>query len=235
MRDPATASCTRSTGRESRDKAAAPETTMPEGQMPDGRTPSAGPQSRRGPLMAYLAALAALASIPIHLYWALGGTWGLPGGAAAAGLPGLRVVNVTVSVLLACGAAFLYGLTRPWSRRPPAFLVLAPVWAASVVCISHGLYGIITKGLYAAGMQSAVSWPQHGLTAAQRNLAALYDLAVFEPWFLIQGLLLALAGRWFARAATRRRCWTMSLTAGIVLVDAFGVVLAVTHHRFAVS
>ena len=37
--------------------------------------------------MVYLAALVVLAGIPIHLYWALGGTWGLPAGAATAGLP----------------------------------------------------------------------------------------------------------------------------------------------------
>jgi hypothetical protein len=137
--------------------------------------------------------------------------------------------------LLACGAAFLFGLTRPWSRRPPSFLMLVPVWASSVVCISHGLFGIVTKALYAAGVHSAVSWPEHHLTAAQKNLVALHDLAVFEPWFLIQGLLLALAGHRFARTAAGRRRWTLSLAAGIVLVDAFGIVLAVTHHHFAVS
>jgi len=179
--------------------------------------------------------LAALAAIPVHLYWALGGTWWLPGGAATAGLPGIRATNLAVSVLLACGAGFLFGLTRPWSRRPPALLMLAPVWATSVVCISHGLFGIATKGLYVAGMHAAVSWPEHDLTAAQKNLAALRDLAVFEPWFLIQGLLLALAGGWLGRTATGRRRWTLSLVAGIVLVDAFGIVLAVTHHRFALS
>lgn len=234
MRDKAAASGAGAT-RASRDEAAVPETAMPEARIPDGGTPPAGARSRRGPLMAYLAALAALAAIPIHLYWALGGTWGLPGGAADADLPGLRATNAAVSVLLACGAAFLYGLTRRWSRRLPAFLMLAPVWAGSVVCISHGLYGIVTKGLYAAGIHAAVSWPERGLTAAQKNLAALHDLVLFEPWFLIQGLLLALAGHWFARTATRRRGWTLSLAAGIVLIDVFGIALAVTHHRFAVS
>jgi Protein of unknown function (DUF3995) len=203
--------------------------------MPDDRTPPAGYQPRRGRLLVYLAALAALAAIPIHLYWALGGTWGLPAGAATAGLPGIRATNIAVSVLLACGAAYLYALTRPWTRRPSALLRLAPVWAASVVCISHGLFGIFTKALYEAGMHAAVSWPEHDLTAAQKNLAALRDLTVFEPWFLIQGLLLALAGRWLAPTATGRRRWTVSLAAGIVLVDAFGIVLAVTHHHFAVS
>jgi uncharacterized protein DUF3995 len=196
---------------------------------PDGR------RSRRGPLLAYLAALAAVAAIPVHLYWALGGTWALPGGAGAAGLPGLRAVNVAVSILLACGAVFLCGLTRPWARRPPAFLMLAPVWVGAVVCVSHGLFGVVTKGLYAAGVHAAVSWPQPGLTAAQKNLAALRDLAIFEPWFLIQGLLLALVGHWFARTATGRRRWTASLVAGIVLIGAFGTVLAVTHHHVTVS
>jgi len=213
MRDTATASGAGPAGQAARDKAAAPDTAMPEAPMPHGGTPPGGSPPPRGPQVAYLAALAALAGIPIHLYWAAGGTWGLPGGAAAAGLPGVRATNLAVSVLLACGAAFLYGLTRPWSRRP---------------------FGMATKSLYAGGVQSAVAWPGH-LTAGQKNLAALYDLGVFEPWFLIQGLLLALAGRWFARTATGCRRWTLSLAAGIVLIDAFGIALAVTQHRFAVS
>jgi hypothetical protein len=190
--------------------------TAAETRPPDART------SRTGPLTAYLAALAAVAGVPVHLYWALGGTWGLPGGTATAAQPGLRAVNLVVSALLACGAVYLY------------VLVLAPVWAAAVVCVSHGLFGIATKGLYLAGVKSAVSWPEHGLTAAQKNLAALHDLAIFEPWFLVLGLLLALAGRWFAGPVASRR-WMLSLVAAIVLVDAFGIALAVTHHRFAVS
>jgi hypothetical protein len=200
---------------------------------PVTRTPDHA-ASQAGPLTAYLAALAAVAGIPVHLYWALGGTWGYPGGTATAGLPGLRAVNLVVSALMACGAVYLYGLTRPWARRPPALLVLAPVWAAAVVCVSHGLFGIATKGLYLAGVKSAVSWPEHGLTAGQKNLAALHDLAIFEPWFLILGVLLALAGRWFAGPGVSRR-WTLSLVAAIVLIGAFGVALVLTHHRFAVA
>ncbi len=203
--------------------------------MPDNRTPPAdASMARRGPLMVYLAALVALAGIPIHLYWALGGTWGLPGGAATAGLPGLHATNATISVLLAAGAALLFGLTRPWARRPPAPVMLTPLWLGSVVCLSHGLYGLATKGLYAAGVHSAVSWPEP-LTAAQKNLAALRDLGVFEPWFLAQGLLLLFAGRWFARTATGRRWWTLSLIAGTALAVAFGVALTVAHKHFAVS
>jgi Protein of unknown function (DUF3995) len=209
---------------------------------PRGRLPPAGhappPTGRsipwRGPLLVYLAALVALADIPIHLYWALGGTWALPGGAATAGLSGLRATNAIVSVLLAVGAGLLFWLTRPSARRPPALVMLTPLWIGSVVCVSHGLFGLVTKGLYLAGAHSAVSWPEP-LTAAQKNHAALLDLGVFEPWFLIQGLLLLFAGRWFARTVAGRRRWTLSLIAGVVLVDAFGVALAVAHRHFAVS
>ena len=55
--------------------AKAPKTANPTAPMPDNRTPPEGASmARRGPLMVYLAALVALAGIPIHLYWALGGT-----------------------------------------------------------------------------------------------------------------------------------------------------------------
>ncbi len=122
MRHTATASGAGSAVRASRDTAAVPDTAMAEARMPHDRTPPGGSRPRRGPLVAYLAAVGALAGIPIHLYWAAGGTWGLPGGAAVAGLPGVLATNLAVSVLLACGAAFLYGLARPWSRRLPSLL-----------------------------------------------------------------------------------------------------------------
>src|SRR6185312_12745022 len=109
------------------------EARMPGIRAPKNPTPEqAWTGWRRGPLFAYLAALAALAAIPLHLYWVLGGTWGLPGGAATADLPGIHATNLAVSVLLTCGALFLIGLTRPWARRPPAVLMLAPVWAGGV-------------------------------------------------------------------------------------------------------
>ncbi len=191
--------------------------------------------SRRGRLAAYLAALVALADIPVHVYWAAGGTWALPGGAATAQLPGLRETNLAVVVLLACGAAWLVGLTTNWARRLPAALVLAPVWAGAVICLSHSMFGLATKSLYLAGVRSATSWPEHGLTPAQKTSAALHDISIFEPWFLLQGLMLAWAGHQFAATTAGRRRWAWSLIAGTVLVEAFGLILTATHHRLAIS
>ena len=184
--------------------------------------------------MVYLAVLAALAGIPIHLYWALGGTWGLPGGAATAACPACTRPTRSSRSCWRSGRRWFSGSPGPGLvvRRP--VVMLTPLWLGSVVSVSHGLYGMVTKALYVAGAHSAVSYPEP-LTAAQKNHAALLDLGVFEPWFLIQGLLLLFAGRWFARTAAGRRWWTLSLIAAVVLADAFGIVLAVAHKHFAVS
>ena len=48
-----------------------------------------------------------------------------------------------------------------------------------MVYISHALFGITAKGLYVSGVHAAVSWPEHKLTAAQKNLAALRGLGIF--------------------------------------------------------
>ncbi len=191
--------------------------------------------SRHGGLAARLAALTALAGIPIHVYSAAGGTWALPGGAATAKLPALGVTNLAVALLLACGAAWLYGLTSGLAHRLPADLVLAPVWAGAVICVSHAVFGLTTKGLYIAGVRSAVSWPEHGITAAQKTSSALQDISIFEPWFLLLGLLLAWAAHQLIATTAGRRWWVASLIGCTVLVEAFGLALTITHHRFAIA
>ena len=100
--------------------------------------------------------------------------------------------------------------------------------------MAHGLYGLVTKGLYAAGAHSAVSFPEP-LTAAQKNLAALHDLAVFEPWFLLGACCFcspAAGSRAPRRDAAGGR---FRLIAGTALAVAFGVTLAVARKHFAVS
>jgi hypothetical protein len=48
------------------------------GAVPNRTPPTGVSVPRRGPLMVCLAALVVLAGVPIHLYWAHGGTWGYP-------------------------------------------------------------------------------------------------------------------------------------------------------------
>ncbi|MFR9673721.1 DUF3995 domain-containing protein [Streptomyces sp. TR06-5] len=180
-----------------------------------------------------------LAFTALHVYWAVGGTWGLPL-LALHNAEAVRTVNWAVSALMLIGAFVVLGLNRPVARKVPSWMLLVPIWAGTVVCVSHALYGFVTKGLYLSGQQNAVDFPVvpgvDPATAAEKNhLSALHDLLVFEPAFLIQGVLLALAGLQFLTTAAGRRRWSVSLIVGVLAIDAFGVALALAGLRFAVN
>jgi hypothetical protein len=98
------------------------------------------------------------------------------------------------------------------------------------------LFGIVTKSLHLGGAHGAVAFPALAGTsaAAANHISAVLDLAVFEPWFLIEGILLFLAGRQFLRVPKARRWWTVSIIAGTALIDLFGVLLALTGRHVAV-
>ena len=200
------------------------------------------------PLLARLAAAVTLINVPIHVYWAMGGTFLLPGGQSVADLPETRTANAAVSVVLVLGAAVLLLIGGPWSRPGPGSgmlrgggralpaAVLTAIAAGAAVCVSHALFGFATKALFLAGYDS-VRYPDLGdhWTAAEKHAAAVLDLAVFEPWFLLEGVALALAGWQYVRTARGRRRWTAALSVGTLLLVAFGVLLAVTGKRVAVG
>lgn len=175
----------------------------------------------------------------IHVYWAVGGTWGLPLAALHQGAL-TRAANWVVSGIMVIGAVWVLALNHPVGRRIPAWVLLAPIWAGAVVCASHAVFGFATKSLYLSGLHGAVDFPvvpgvDAATAAAQNHLSAVHDLLVFEPCFLVQGVLLALAGRQFIRTRAGRRLWSVSVIVGIVAIDLFGTVLSLGDLRFAVS
>jgi hypothetical protein len=172
----------------------------------------------------------------VHLYWAVGGTWGLPL-AAVREQPVVRAANWVVVVIMLIGAGFVLALT---SRRVPAWILLVPIGIGAVVCVSHGLFGLATKALYLGGQQGAVDFPvvagvDPATAAARDHLSAVQDLAVFEPCFLLQGVLLALAAGQSIGTRAGRRAWWLTVVAGTVAIDAFGAVLALGGRHFAIS
>jgi uncharacterized protein DUF3995 len=205
---------------------------------PATRMSETAPRSSR-PVWAYSAFWFTVAFIPIHVYWAMGGTFCLPAAALIpASKPAVQLANWGVAVLLATGAAVVLALARPAGRVHPAPL-LAPIWIGSVVCVSHAVFGVITKGLYLSGVHGAVNFPalpgaSAATAAAANHTAAVLDLAVFEPWFLIEGILLLLVGRQFLPTLTARRRWILSVIIGTALIDVFGTLLAVSKLHFAV-
>lgn len=212
--------------------------------------PGRGPERPLAPcpVLPRLAAAITLINVPIHVSWALGATFLLPGGGSVAELPQTRVANGVVSGVLLLGATVLFLIGGPWSRpeagtaawrgggRALRAVVLTAIGLGAAVCVSHGAYGVVSKALYLAG-QNVVRFPNvgHVWSAGERHAAAVLDVALFEPWFLLEGVLLALAGRQWLRSARARRRWAIAVWGGSVLLLLFGTLLAATGRRFAVG
>ena len=191
------------------------------------------------PVLVHLAFAFTLVYTAIHVYWAVGGTWGLPP-AALANRSAVQAANWFVSAIMVFGAFFVLALNHAISRRVPAWIVLVPIWIGAVVCVSHSIFGFVTKALYLSGVHGAVDFPTvRGVspaTAAEKNhLAVVQDLVVFEPCFLVLGVLLALAAWQFIRTPVGRRTWSVSIVVGVALIDVFGAVLSLAGTHVAIS
>jgi hypothetical protein len=138
------------------------------------------------------------------------------------------------------GAVLVLALNHPIGRRVRSWMLLVPIWIGAVVCVSHGIYGFATKALYLSGRHGAVNFPvvpgvSAATAAAKNHLSAVQDLVVFEPCFVVEGVLLALAGWQFIRTPAGRRTWSMSMIVGIVAIDVFGALLSLGGMHVAIS
>jgi hypothetical protein len=151
--------------------------------------PPARVRRRPGTWAGYAGAAWALAYVPIHLYWALGG------GAAFLGVPdpdaAFRTANWGASVVLAGAALVSLALVRPEGRVVPGWMLLGVAWVGSVASLLHWVTLSAVAVLHLTGaveVQAAAGRSVEQLLAYDR-----WNLLVFEPWFLGMGLLLAAA------------------------------------------
>jgi len=164
-----------------------------------GRERSARAASGRwavGTVAAYAAAVAAFAYALVSLYWGLGGhalvatvggyveQFARRGGA----LP--VVVALAAAAAKAVGGLLALALVRPWGRRVPRRWLLIGSSAASVLLVGYGGLNVLAGALVLLG----VIHP-----AGQVDRTALrWHVGVWDLWFLVWGILLALAtiGYW---------------------------------------
>ncbi|WP_079173014.1 DUF3995 domain-containing protein [Streptomyces monashensis] len=136
----------------------------------------------------------AVAFAALHFYWALGGNWGLsvsagplaeerPAWFVAAGLWG-------VGVLCLVGGALGWLLTRPWPRGRAGRVVKALGWSVCAVLLVRGVAVEMLLLTDAAGRAVDVSPDQR-----------LWTLVLWNPWFLVGGLVFGLSAWEFGRAA----------------------------------
>ena len=165
-----------------------PAACLVDGRRPDSRH---WPRAAAGAVTAYAAAIAAFSYALVSAYWALGGhglvstvggyaaQFAHRGGAAAALLALAAMVAKA-----ACGLLAL-ALVRPWGRVIPRRWLRAVSAAASLLLIVYGAVNVLAAALVLSGvlhLGGRVDW------TALRWHAGVWDL-----WFLVWGILLALA------------------------------------------
>lgn len=192
----------------------------------EARVPSRQPRSPRPQGLAWsgyaLCVWSTAYALP-HVYWALGGTAGMmllkP---SVYGLPQWEAINWAASVILIAagvlGIAFVHFKERGFS----SVLLLALALAGCAVSTAHGLYGIIYRIAQVAGGVE-VEW---GPFRANEHAYVLWDLVLFEPWFMIEGFLLGAVGWRYLDSPRSKRTWLTLCTLGTIvglLTGLFGV------------
>lgn len=163
---------------------------------------------------AYAVLVWSIAYMLPHLYWALGGTLGLsllkP---SVLELPQLKVINWVASVFLTAagciGLAFVYLRSRGFIHW--ALLAIALVGCS--VATSHGIYGMANRLLQMAGVASLESAPFN----RSEHAYVVWDLVLFEPWFLIEGILFGLVGWCYLTESYTKQIWLMLCVLGTLV------------------
>lgn len=142
----------------------------------------------------------ALSYVPIHLYWALGGT-STPIGITGE-LSGFRVANWGACVVIAGAGLTCLSLTRPWGDRLPGRLRRGTAWVGGLFGLAHWLSFTAFAALRVSGL---MGYPADaGATESQLRRFDWANLGYFELWFGVMGALL-IACSLRSRAADRQR------------------------------
>lgn len=133
----------------------------------------------------------------VNVYWLLGGELGLNtlGDAVEADTRRGAPTVVAATAVKAAGAVLPLALVRPWGRLFPRLLLSAAGWTGAVVLVLYG--GTLTIG------QALIELGAFDVTPADPT-ALRGHLYLWDPWFLLWGLLLALAMVRFERATSGR-------------------------------
>jgi hypothetical protein len=153
--------------------------------------PATAGRHTAGSVAAYAAAVVAFAYALVSLYWAVGGhrlvstvggyvaQFARQGGA----VPVLLALAATAAKVV--GGLLALALVRPWGRVIPRRLLLAGATAVSVLLVGYGGLSVLLGALVLSG----VIHPAGGVD----RTALRWHVGVWDLWFLIWGILLALA------------------------------------------
>jgi len=180
--------------------------TMARAGLDDGPpVPAASGWSAPGTVTAYAAAVLAFGYALVSLYWAVGGhalvstIGGYVEQLARRGGTLPVLIALAAALAKAAGGLLALALVRPWRRGVPRRWLLAGSAAASALLVVYGGLSVLLGALVLSG----VIHP-----AGTVDRAALrWHVGVWDLWFLVWGILLALAtaGYWRRTAARAGR------------------------------
>ncbi|MEC0210882.1 DUF3995 domain-containing protein [Paenibacillus ehimensis] len=152
-----------------------------------------------------------LYAVFVRFYQAAGGTIGLSGQPRSPET-GLYMASYIMGVLILICGFILLGLVKPWGRIVPAWVpwiagkpipravILIPTLLCTAFLLAHGAAGIVTRALFLASVID-IHLPEQYWIDMDLHDMALWDLLVYEPWFLMMGLLSGLTAAHYAQAS----------------------------------
>ena len=170
------------------------------------RSEPTGDDVRPGRWTGFAAATVAFAFAAVSAYWGLGGRALLDtlGGEierrARAGDDVLLLANAVGAVLKVLGGVLALALVQPWGERLPRRPLLAAAWTGAAVLTAYGLLqtvSIVLVGLDVLELADPLD-----------TKALLWRTFLWEPWFLVWGLLLG-AAAWHFRTRVRSQARAM--------------------------
>jgi hypothetical protein len=153
--------------------------------------PAAAGRRTAGTVAAYAAAVVAFAYALVSLYWAVGGhrlvstVGGYVAQFARQGGAVPVVLALAATAAKVAGGLLALALVRPWGRVIPRRWLLAGATAASVLLVGYGGLSVLLGALVLSG----VIHPAGGVD----RTALRWHVGVWDLWFLVWGILLALA------------------------------------------
>ena len=153
--------------------------------------------SRPTSLVAYAASAWAFAFAAMSLYWAAGRTVGI--GTQSDGIQELALARpawfvatlwVTGAMKAAAGLIAL-ALVRPWGQAFPPWTLAVAAWGAGVLLALYGGANLAVRALMGLGV---LSTPE-----SMRSVAARWHLLVWDPWWLLGGILFCAAAWYYPR------------------------------------
>lgn len=142
---------------------------------------------------AYAAFCVGFLFVLVNLYWLLGGELGLNtvGGSFAEATRRGAPLVVSGTIVKVLGAVFALALVRPWGTLFSRRLLTVLGWLGTALLVLYG--GVLTVG--AALVEVGVVSVKPADPVAFRGHLYLWD-----PWFLVWGILLGMAMVRFARS-----------------------------------